>query len=119
VKNKAKLKNKKRKEISFKMKSNGGHVMVWGCMTFGEVGILVSFHGITNVDMLHSSSSDSQLKLAFQQDNDYIISAVCCRPLHNRWISTKWRMVALAWTMGVRDTNISKKFDVKRALSGA
>lgn len=111
--------------------------MVWRCMTYGEIGTLASIHGITNVDMLHSISSDSELNLAmnetcrFQQDNGTKHVAMTTREwlLHyfRHLLKTSSQSLDLnklenydtSVDKGVRDTKFYKKFDVKWALSRA
>jgi len=62
------------------VKHGGGHVMVWGCMSYNGVGNLAFIEGIMNaqmyIDVLRDNLQQSAIKLGiqetfqFQQDND-------------------------------------------------
>lgn len=73
------------------IKHGGGHIMIWGCMSFNGVGEMTFIEGNMNakqyIDILRDNLSNSALKLGipnsyyFQQDND---------PKHTAYITRLW-----------------------------
>jgi hypothetical protein len=120
------------------VKHGGGHVMVWGCMSYNGVGQLAFIDGIMNaemyIDVLRNNLRQSAAKLGigetfqFQQDND---------PKHTAMKTKEWLLynvpsqlptlpqspdinpIENLWhilDMKIRKRKISNKNDLKKAL---
>lgn len=75
-----------RKNVKKKVKHEGGHIIVWGCLSYDGLGRLYRIEGNMNGEKYGSILSEALLgsihdrnqqphKVVFQQDNDPNVSA--------------------------------------------
>lgn len=126
------------KNLKPTVKHGGGHIMIWGCMSFNGVGEMAFIQGNMNaiqyISILRDNLFNSAVKLGiadsyyFQQDND---------PKHTAYITRLWLLynvkkrlqtppqspdlnpIENLWhilDMQVRKRKISNKADLKQAL---